>query len=329
MKGMKKRVLVTGSGGFVGSHLVEHLIDHGYQVRCFLRYTSRTNYGWLEDLPKGKKEKLEIVAGDIRDADAVSKSIENIDIIFHLAALVGIPYSYIHPREVIETNLMGTFNVLMAGRAKNVKRTIHISTSEVYGTAQYVPIDEDHILQGQSPYAASKIAAEKLVESFYATYGLPATVIRPFNIYGPRQSARAVIPTIIAQIIESSEVRLGNITPTRDFTYVSDTVRAFIKAAECDLAIGETLNVGSNFEISIADLVEKIAGLLNKKVRIIQEAERDRPQKSEVQRLWADNARAYQILNWRPLISLDKGLEKTAKWIEMNIDQFRAEKYEI
>jgi dTDP-glucose 4,6-dehydratase len=322
-------VLITGAGGFVGSHLAELLVDAGCQVRCFTRYTSRPQYGWLDSLPLEKRKALEIVAGDLRDADAIDHVVKGCETVFHLGALIGIPYSYKHPREVVETNLMGTLNILTSALKHGGCRVVFTSTSEVYGTANYAPIDENHLLQAQSPYAASKIAAEKLVESFHSTYALPTVILRPFNIYGPRQSARAVIPTIITQIITQSQVKLGHVHVTRDFTYIGDTVRAFRQAAESEEAIGKVINIGSNTEVSIAELVAVIAELLHCTPNIVQEQARLRPEASEVQRLWADNRKAYELINWAPSVPLSQGLQHTINWIEANLDRYRIGTYEI
>jgi dTDP-glucose 4,6-dehydratase len=325
----KGRALVTGAAGFLGSHLVEELIDRGYQVRCFIRYTSTNNRGFLNELPIEKRAEVEMIAGDLRDGEAIRQAAQGTDVIFHLAALVGIPYSYMHPLEVIETNVMGTVNVLVAARDQGVGRVIHTSTSEVYGTAQYVPIDEQHPLQGQSPYSASKIGAEKIVESFHASFGLPTTVIRPFNIFGPRQSARAVIPTIITQALAKEEIRLGNFDATRDFTYVQDTANGFIMASESDAAIGKLFNIGSNHEISIGEIAEKIIRLVGRDVDLAQEEKRLRPMKSEVQRLRAENRLARETFGWSPQVSLDEGLERTICWIANNLDKYRVGEYTV
>jgi dTDP-glucose 4,6-dehydratase len=324
-----RRALVTGAAGFVGSHLVEELIEQGYRVRCFVRYTSTNTRGYLADLPAEKLAEVEIVAGDLRDSEAIRQAAQGTDVIFHLAALVGIPYSYVHPLEVIETNVMGTVNVLVAARDQGVGRVIHTSTSEVYGTAQYVPIDEGHPLQGQSPYSASKIGAEKIVESFYASFSLPTTVIRPFNIFGPRQSARAVIPTIITQALVNNEIRLGNFDATRDFTYVQDTVKGFIMASESEAAVGRLFNIGSNYEISIGQIAEKIIQLVDRDVTLDQEKRRLRPAKSEVQRLWADNRLARETFGWTPKVNLDEGLARTIQWIAGNLDKYRVGEYTV
>ena len=325
----KRRALVTGAAGFVGSHLVEELIERGYEVRGFVRYTSTNSVGYLDELPATKRAAVEIIAGDLRDGEAIRQAAQGCDVIFHLAALVGIPYSYVHPLETIETNVMGTVNVLMAARDLGVGRLIHTSTSEVYGTALYVPIDEGHPLQGQSPYSASKIGAEKIVESFHASFNLPTTVIRPFNVYGPRQSTRAVIPTIITQALVKQEIRLGNFDATRDFTFVKDTVNGFIMASESDAAIGKTVNVGSNTEISIGEIAEKIIRLVGREVTLIQEEKRIRPTKSEVQRLWAENKLAKEIFGWQPQVSFDEGLQQTITWISHNLDKYRVGEYSV
>ncbi len=334
-----KRVLVTGAGGFIGSHLTERLLELGAQVRAFVRYNSRHDPGLLALLPpslyspaRGGPEgeaALELVWGDLRDSEAVSQAMEGVEVVFHLGALIAIPYSYLHPREVVETNVLGTLNVLLAARRHRPARVVHTSTSEVYGTARRVPIDESHPLQGQSPYSASKIGADKLAESFYCTYDLPVATLRPFNTYGPRQSARAVIPTIITQALAGDEVRLGALHPTRDFTFVSDTVDGFLRAAGSLRAVGQTVNLGAGGEISIGDLAAKIIELVGRDVPVVTEEQRLRPERSEVERLWADNRRAWELLNWRPQVSLDEGLRCTIAWIRDNLDRYRLGKYEF
>lgn len=324
-----QKILVTGAGGFIGSHLTEKLLRLGATVRAFVRYNSRNNYGMLEFLPPEIKNKIEIATGDLQDAQTMEEVMRNIDIVFHLGALIAIPYSYFRPSEVINTNIKGTLNVLQAAVNHKVKKVIHTSTSEVYGTAQYVPIDEKHILQGQSPYSASKIGADKIAESFYRAFGLPVAIIRPFNAYGPRQSARAVIPTIISQTLTSDKVYLGLLEPTRDLTYVEDTVDGFIKVAESDKSIGEVINIGSGFEISVGDLANKIVSLIGKKVEIISAPERVRPQDSEVERLLADNAKAKNLIGWKPAVSLEEGLKRTISWIENNLDRYKTNIYNI
>jgi len=324
-----KKILVTGSGGFVGSHLVETLLTKGYKVKCFVHYNSRNDNGLLDEIPGNLINEAEIISGDLRDYNAIYQSIKGIDVVFHLGALIAIPYSYKHPKDVIDTNVMGTFNVLNAAKEHSVEKIIHTSTSEVYGTARYVPIDEKHPLQGQSPYAASKISADKIAESFYCSYNLPVATIRPFNIYGPRQSSRAVIPTIITQTLSQDQLFLGRLTPTRDYTFVTDTVDAFIQIAKNDKTIGETYNIGSNNEISIGDLAQKICNLTNPNCKIIQEKERMRPKNSEVERLWADSSKARDEINWQPGISFEKGLTNTINWIKNNINKYKIKEFVI
>ncbi|AFM39673.1 nucleoside-diphosphate-sugar epimerase [Desulfosporosinus acidiphilus SJ4] len=324
-----KRVLVTGAGGFIGSHLTENLVRNGAKVRVFIRYNSRDGRGNLEDLEPRILDEIEIVAGDLRDADVIERSLKGCDTVFHLGALVGIPYSYKNPREVVETNVMGTFNVLTAARDLGVERIVHTSTSEVYGSARYVPIDENHPLQGQSPYSASKIGADKLAESFYAAYDLPVVTVRPFNCYGPRQSARAVIPTLITQAVASQEIRLGNIETLRDFTFVTDTVDGFLKASQREAALGKVINVGSGKEISIGELAQVIIKTLGSKAQIFIDESRVRPKRSEVNRLLADNRLAKEILGWEPRVSLEEGITKTMEWISGHLNRFQIGKYQI
>ena len=323
----KKSVLVTGAGGFIGSHLTEHLVELGANVNAFARYNSRNDWGLLELLPKEKLDEIEVIMGDLKDADAIRHAAKGVDIIFHLGSLIAIPYSYIHPRETIETNILGALNVLTAAKESRIEKLVHTSTSEVYGTAQYVPIDENHPLQGQSPYSASKIGADKIAESFFRSFDLPVAIIRPFNTYGPRQSARAVIPTIITQALTKEKIFLGSLHPTRDYTYVKDVVKAFIKVAESPKSIGEVINVGSNFEISIGDLANKIFPLVGKNVEIISDSVRVRPQDSEVERLWCDNTKAKRLLGWEPKTSLDEGIRKTIEWISAHISLYKPEIY--
>jgi len=322
-------VLVTGAGGFIGSHLVEALVEWGAQVRAFVRYNSRGDIGLLSLLSPAERAAVEIVTGDLRDPHTVMHACRGVTHVFHLGALIAIPYSYLHPREVVETNVLGTLNVLMAARELGVERVVHTSTSEVYGTAQAVPISEDHPLQGQSPYSASKIGADKLAESFYCSYDLPVATIRPFNTYGPRQSARAVIPTIITQALVLDLVYLGALSPRRDFTYVEDIVDGFLKVAEADRAVGQTINVGSDQEISIGDLAQKIVHLVGRDAKIITDEQRLRPGRSEVHRLWADNHKARELLNWSPRTSLDEGLLKTIDWISGHLDRYRPGEYQV
>jgi NAD dependent epimerase/dehydratase len=314
----RKKVLVTGAGGFIGSHLIERLIDLGADVKGFARYNSRNDWGLLEIIPPQKLDSLQIVSGDLQDFDAVFSAVRDVDVIFHLGSLISIPYSYIRPRDTIENNILSTLNILTAARDLGVEKVVHTSSSEVYGTALYVPIDEKHPLQGQSPYSASKIGADKIAESFYCSFDLPVATIRPFNTYGPRQSARAIIPTIITQAIEQEKIKLGSLFPTRDYTFVKDTVNGFISTAESKSSIGEVINIGSNFEISMGDLAQRISSLLNKDIKIVQDSSRVRPFKSEVKRLWCDNAKAKRLLGWEPQVSLDEGLKETIEWISEN-----------
>ena len=326
-----RSVLVTGAGGFIGSHLVERLVAEGAVVRAFVRYTSRSDVGYLRLAPPETRAQIAFVFGDLRDEHAVAEAMRDVEIVFHLGALIAIPYSYVHPREVVETNVVGTLNVLMAARAHQPARVIHTSTSEVYGTALRVPIDEDHPLQGQSPYSASKIGADKLVESFVRSFNVPAVTIRPFNTYGPRQSARAVIPTIISQALTRDEIHLGDLTPTRDFTYVADTVDGFVRAAtvEGDGLLGETFNLGNDREISIGDLAHLIIQLVGRPVEVKTDPARIRPSASEVRRLRADNRKAKARLGWQPRTSLKEGLRQTIEWIRAHPEFFQPERYAI
>jgi dTDP-glucose 4,6-dehydratase len=322
------RVLVTGAGGFIGSHLVERLVRDGASVRAFVRYNSRADSGLLRTLSPEIVRQLELVGGDLRDPDAVRKAVDGCQFVFHLGALVSIPYSYFHPVEVAETNFIGTLNILIACRDLGVKRVIHTSTSEVYGTAQYAPIDEKHPLQGQSPYSASKIGADKLAESFSCSYGLPVVTVRPFNTYGPRQSARAVIPTIVTQALAKQSIQLGNLDATRDFTYVDDTVNGFLCAATASAIEGQTFNLGTGQEISIGSLAEKILQKLGAEAKVSLDSKRLRPQMSEVMRLLSNNSLARERLSWNPLVGLDDGLDRTIAWIRENLDRYRIGIYE-
>lgn len=329
MKWQKKRVLVTGAGGFIGSHLTERLRGLGTEVRAFVRYNSRADWGLLDLLPKEKLNGIEVIMGDLRDGDAIHHAAKDMEIIFHLGSLIAIPYSYLHPRETIETNVMGALNILNAAREYSVPRVIHTSTSEVYGTAHYVPMDEKHPLQGQSPYSASKIGADMIAESFYRSFGVPVSIIRPFNTFGPRQSSRAVIPTIICQAVTGKRIYLGSLHPTRDYTYIDDVVDAFIKVAESPDSVGEVINIGSNFEISIGDIANKVISLLGKSREIVVDEKRIRPEKSEVERLWCDNTKAKKLLGWNPKIGFDEGLKMTVKWISDNIGLYKSELYNV
>ena len=320
-----KTVLVTGAGGFIGSHLTQTLVERGAGVRAFIRYNSRGDWGLLSHLTPVIRKHVEMVAGDLRDLEAVRQAMGGVSHVFHLGALIAIPYSYIHPAEVVETNVMGTLNVLLAARDTGVARVIHTSTSEVYGTALRVPIDEDHPLQGQSPYSASKIGADKLAESFYRAFDVPVVTVRPFNTYGPRQSARAVIPTIITQALTQPVIHLGNLDATRDLTYVTDTVAGFLRVAEVPKVEGGTFNLGTGTEIQIIDLAREIVSLLGKEVEIAVDPSRLRPEKSEVQRLLSDNRLAQARLGWQPQVPLREGLARTIEWVEQFLDLFRPE----
>ncbi|HZD48794.1 MAG TPA: GDP-mannose 4,6-dehydratase [Silvibacterium sp.] len=322
-----RRVLVTGAGGFIGSHLAERLAQLGTRTRCFLRYTSQGSLGWLADSPV--RSELEIVHGDIRDYESVIHAAKDSEVVFHLAALVGIPYSYHSPRSYVQTNIEGTLNVLEAARRHGIERLICTSTSEVYGSARYVPIDENHLLQGQSPYSATKIGADKLAESYHRSFGLPVSIARPFNTYGPRQSARAVIPTIITQALGHSAVKLGNLHTTRDFNFVSDTVDGFIAIAESPATVGRTLNIGSGAEVSIRELIGMIFELIGARCAVEIEEQRLRPEASEVERLCASSQLMSELTTWRPKISLREGLTRTIEWIGRNLGAYAVGNYSI
>lgn len=314
-----KKVLVTGADGFIGSHLVEELVRQGAKVRAFVLYNSFNSWGWLDDAPKAIKDSIEIFSGDVRDPNGVQKAVSGMDVVFHLAALISIPYSYHSPDTFVDTNIKGTLNILQAARTSKIEKVIHTSTSEVYGTARFVPITEEHPLQGQSPYSASKIGADQIAMSFYSAFGVPVSILRPFNTFGPRQSARAVIPTIITQIAKGKlEIKLGSLHPTRDFTYVGDTVSAFIALAESKKVIGQVVNGGSNFEISVGNTAKLIAKLMNAKVKFVTDQKRLRPKKSEVERLWADNRKLRKLTTWKPEFSglkgFERALERTIQW---------------
>ncbi len=331
-----KRVLVTGADGFIGSHLVEHLVGLGADVRAFVYYNSFNSWGWLDGASPEVTRAIDVFAGDIRDPNGVRVAMQDCDIVMHLAALIAIPFSYHSPDSYVDTNVKGTLNVVQAARDLGVERVIHTSTSEVYGTARFVPITEEHPLQGQSPYSASKIGADQIAQSFYLSFGTPVSTIRPFNTYGPRQSARAVIPTIITQIAAGmDEVRLGATHPTRDFNYVRDTVRGFCAVASADAAIGETINIGSNFEISIGETAQLIAERMGREVRFVSDDQRMRPEKSEVERLWADNAKAASLTGWTPEYAgregFGHGLDETIEWFgdAGNLARYKADTYNI
>jgi NAD dependent epimerase/dehydratase len=330
------KVLVTGADGFIGSHVVEQLVRQGYNVRAFVYYNSFNSWGWLDTLPQEMIKNIEIFAGDIRDPYGVRQAVKDCDAVLHLAALIAIPYSYHSPDTYIDTNIKGTLNVVQASRDLGVQKIVHTSTSEVYGTARYVPIDEAHPLQGQSPYSASKIGADQIAMSFYTSFSAPVTIIRPFNTYGPRQSARAVIPTIITQIAEGYRtIKLGSINPTRDFNYVADTVRGFLAMLNSAEVIGEIVNIGSNYEISVGDTASCIAKLMNVQIDIVSDNNRLRPEKSEVERLWADNTKAQKLLGWSPQYAgregLQRGLQETIDWFTNaeNLIRYKGNIYNI
>jgi len=310
-----KNVLVTGADGFIGSHLTEALVNAGAKVRAFVFYNSFNSWGWLESLPPEMLAQIDVFAGDIRDPNGVRTALEGIDTVFHLAALIAIPFSYHSPDSYVDTNIKGTLNVLQAARALGTRRVLVTSTSEVYGTARYVPIDEAHPFQGQSPYSASKIGADRMAESFYRSFELPVTIVRPFNTYGPRQSARAVIPTIICQLLNGQEqIKLGDLTPTRDLLFVKDTVQGFMDIAQTSSTIGEEINIATQTEVSIGDLAQNLIAIINPKAKIIQEKERFRPSKSEVRRLLGANDKITTLTGWKPEYSLEKGLKETIAW---------------
>lgn len=329
---MGNKVLVTGADGFIGSHLVEALLNKGFEVRAFVLYNSFNSWGWLDTFPKAKLKEIEIFPGDIRDPNSVRQAIKGVDKIFHLAALIGIPFSYYSPDAYLDTNVRGTLNLLQAARDFFVTRIMITSTSEVYGTAQYVPIDEKHPLKGQSPYSASKIAADKIAQSFYYSFNLPVVIARPFNTYGPRQSCRAVIPTIITQLLEGRpEVRLGALHPTRDFNYVEDICRGMILLSQSEEAVGKEINIGSGTEISIQDLAHLLIELVGVKATIVSEDLRKRPKKSEVERLVCDNSLMQKLTGWKPEVSLRSGLLKTIEWFrdKENLKKYKSEIYNI
>lgn len=323
-----KKALITGAGGFIGSHLTELLIEQGFDVKAFVRYNSKNDWGWLET--SKVKDKVEVITGDIRDYDSVYSAVKGCDSIFHLAALIGIPYSYVSPQAYIKTNIDGTYNILQAAKELNVENVLVTSTSETYGTAQYVPIDENHPLVGQSPYSATKIAADQLAVSYYKSFELPVKIVRPFNTYGPRQSARAIIPTIITQILSGKrEIKLGNLTPTRDLTFVKDTANGFFEIYKANGLYGEFTNIGMNEEITIGELVKLIAELMNVDIKIISETERIRPDKSEVERLMCNNAKISANTNWVPKYDLKKGLLETIEFLIENLNYYKPDIYNV
>lgn len=323
-------VLVTGADGFIGSHLVEALLLEGHKVRAFVYYNSFNSWGWLDTLPKEVLKEIEVFTGDIRDPNGVKESMKGIEEVYHLAALIAIPFSYHSPDSYVDTNVKGTLNVLQAARDLNTKRVLVTSTSEVYGTAQYVPIDERHPFQGQSPYSATKIGADRIAESFYRSFDMPVTIVRPFNTYGPRQSARAVIPTIITQLLAGKkEIKLGSITPTRDFNYVKDTVQGFIEIDKSNNTIGEEINIATQREISIGELAQELIDQINPNAKIVCEEQRLRPEKSEVNRLLGSNEKIKQLTNWKPKYTLQTGLTETIEWIKSNLDKYKIDIYNI
>ena len=327
-----KKILVTGADGFIGSHLTEELVKQGYKVHAFVFYNSFNSWGWIDTINSEIKDELDIFTGDIRDPNGVRIAMDGIDTVFHLAALVGIPFSYHSPDSYIDTNIKGTLNILQAARQLKTERIFVTSTSEVYGTAQYVPIDEKHPFQGQSPYSATKIGADRLAESFYRSFGLPVTIVRPFNTYGPRQSSRAVIPTIIMQLLNGyKEIKLGNLTPTRDLIYIKDTVNGFIKVAKSNKTIGEEINIASQSEISIAELTQTIINIINPNAKIIQDKQRIRPENSEVRRLFGSNEKIKKLTNWIPIYNLEKGLKETIEWFSdnKNLTRYKAGIYNV
>lgn len=332
MKLSGKKILVTGSDGFIGSHLTEALLDHGCDVRAFVFYNSFNSWGWLDTLPPDKVSNLDIFVGDVRDPNGVAKAVEGCSVVFHLAALIGIPFSYHSPDSYVDTNIKGTLNVLQAGRRYGTERIIVTSTSEVYGTAQYIPMDERHPFQGQSPYSATKIGADQLAESFFRSFGLPVVIARPFNTYGPRQSARAVIPTVITQLLTGeTTLRLGSLKPTRDFNFVSDTVDGFIALAECDNAIGEDVNIATSEEHTIGDVVSFLVSELSPAATIVTDEQRVRPENSEVFCLKGDNRKIVTLTAWRPAHDLHAGLKKTVDWFreEQNLSRYKAWHYNL
>lgn len=333
---MKKQVLITGADGFIGSHLTESLVRQGYRVRAFVYYNSFGSWGWLDRCDSDVSGQFEVFSGDIRDPHGLLEAMRGCDAVLHLAALIAIPYSYHSPDTYVDTNVKGTLNVLQAARALGVGRVVHTSTSEVYGTARFVPITEEHPLQGQSPYSATKIAADQLALSFHSSFDLPVTVVRPFNTYGPRQSARAVIPTIVTQLASGNRrIKLGAISPTRDFNFVADTVAGFVAALESEKGLGEVVNFGSNFEISIGDTARLIAEVMNTEIEIITDETRLRPENSEVERLWAGNSKAMQLFGWRPAYGgrdgFKRGLAQTAAWFVQpeNLRGYKADIYNL
>ena len=325
-----KKVLVTGADGFIGSHLIESLLEKGYDVKAFTFYNSFNTWGWLDTLPKEKLDQIEVFSGDIRDPNGVRQAMKGIDQVFHLAALIAIPFSYHSPDSYVDTNIKGTLNVLQAARDLGTEKIMVTSTSEVYGTAQYVPIDEKHPYQGQSPYSATKIGADRLAESFYRSFNLPVAIVRPFNTFGPRQSARAVIPTIITQLLAGKEeIKLGSLTPTRDFNYVKDTAAGFIAIAESDKTIGHEINIATQQQISIGNLAQEIISQINPKAQIVCDEQRLRPEKSEVNRLLGANAKIKELTDWKQKYTFEQGIAETIEWIRHNMNAYKTEIYNV
>jgi NAD dependent epimerase/dehydratase len=327
-----KTVLVTGADGFIGSHLTQRLLEEGCKVKAFVYYNSFNSWGWIDTFPKEQKNKLEIFAGDIRDPNGVRTAMQGVDVVFHLAALIAIPFSYHSPDSYVDTNVKGTLNVVQAARDLNTKRVLVTSTSEVYGTAQYVPIDERHPRQPQSPYSASKIGADCIAESFYRSFNLPITIVRPFNTFGPRQSARAVIPTIITQLLNgASSLKLGDLTPTRDLLYVKDTVEGFVAIAKCDELVGHDVNIATQSEISVGDLARNLVTQIGSDIKIEEDQQRLRPEKSEVFRLFGSNQKLMQYTDWKPKYTLDAGLKETIEWFRQpqNIAGYKSDIYNL
>lgn len=327
-----QNVLVTGSDGFIGSHLTEELVRQGYNVKAFVFYNSFNSWGWIDTFPKEIKDEIEIFTGDIRDTNGVRTAMEGIDMVYHLAALIGIPYSYHSPDNYVDTNIKGTLNVLQAARLLGTERVLVSSTSEVYGTAHYVPIDEKHPFQGQSPYSASKIGADRIAESFYCSFNLPVTIVRPFNTFGPRQSARAIIPTIIIQLLNGyKKIKLGDLMPTRDIVYIKDTVNGYIEIAKSERTIGEEINISTQSEISIGELAQLIINNTNSNAKIIQDKQRIRPERSEIRRLFGSNEKIKKLTNWEQKYSLQKGLEETIEWFsdKNNLEKYKPDIYNV
>ena len=327
---MSKKVLVTGADGFIGSHLVETLLLRGYEVKAFVYYNSFNNWGWLDTLSKDVLDKIEVFPGDVRDPNAVREAMKGCDVVMHLAALIAIPYSYYAPDTYVDTNIKGTLNILQAARDLGTSRVLVTSTSEVYGTAQYVPIDEKHPFQGQSPYSATKIGADRLAESFYRSFNLPVTIVRPFNTFGPRQSARAVIPTIITQLLAGkTEIKLGSLTPTRDFNFVKDTAMGFVKILESDKTIGQEINIATQQEISIGQLAEEMIRQINPAASIVCDEQRFRPEKSEVNRLLGSNQKIMELTDWKPQYTFEQGIAETIEFLRNNLDKYKVDIYNV